>query len=174
VKSIGSYAFYGCRGLTSVTIANSVKSIGNNAFDEADIPTIISLMETPCTINDKTSSERTFSKNTFNNAILYVPMGTINKYKSKGGWRDFAFIEEGDPSGIEQPLSNTRQIKIDNGLLTIQNIKNGTLVSVYNANGTFVGSTISQNEQAIIDTNMQPNSIAIVKIGEQSVKVIIK
>ena len=174
VKSIGNRAFYGCKDLTSVTIGNSVKSIGINAFDEVDIPTIISLMETPCTINDKTSSERSFSKNTFNNAILYVPMGTINKYKSKGGWRDFAFIEEGDPSGIEQPLSNTKQIKIDNGLLTIQNIKNGTLVSVYNANGTFVGSTISQNEQAIIDTNMQPSSVAIVKIGEQSVKVIIK
>jgi len=59
-------------------------------------------------------------------------------------------------------------------LLTIQNIKDGTFVSVYNANGTFVGSTISQNEQAIIDTNMQPGSFAIVKIGEQSVKVVIK
>ena len=75
---------------------------------------------------------------------------------------------------MKQPFSETRQIKIEDGLLTIQNIKNGFYVSVYNTNGTFVGSTISKNEQAVIDTNMQPNSIAIVKIGEQSVKVIIK
>ena len=32
VTSIGSYAFDGCSGLTSVTIGNSVTSIGNSAF----------------------------------------------------------------------------------------------------------------------------------------------
>ena len=32
VTSIGEYAFYDCRGLTSVTIGNSVTSIGNYAF----------------------------------------------------------------------------------------------------------------------------------------------
>ena len=33
VTSIGDYAFYGCSGLTSVTIGNSVTSIGWHAFD---------------------------------------------------------------------------------------------------------------------------------------------
>ena len=32
VTSIGDYAFYGCSGLTSVTIGNSVTSMGNGAF----------------------------------------------------------------------------------------------------------------------------------------------
>ena len=32
VTSIGSYAFYGCNGLTSVIIPNSVSSIGSSAF----------------------------------------------------------------------------------------------------------------------------------------------
>jgi len=31
-QSIGNYAFYGCTGLTSVTIPNNVTSIGNSAF----------------------------------------------------------------------------------------------------------------------------------------------
>ena len=32
VTSIGAYAFYGCSGLTSITIPSSVTSIGNSAF----------------------------------------------------------------------------------------------------------------------------------------------
>ena len=32
VTSIGNYTFYGCRGLTSLTLPSSVTSIGNNAF----------------------------------------------------------------------------------------------------------------------------------------------
>ncbi|MBQ7484112.1 MAG: leucine-rich repeat domain-containing protein, partial [Bacteroidaceae bacterium] len=33
VTSIGGYAFYGCTGLTSVTIPNSVTTIGKSAFE---------------------------------------------------------------------------------------------------------------------------------------------
>ena len=36
VTSIGSYAFYGCNGLTSVTIGNSVTEIGSSAFCYCD------------------------------------------------------------------------------------------------------------------------------------------
>ena len=88
VTSIGDEAFYDCSGLTSVTIGSGVTSIGNNAFDGVDIPTVISLIENPFTITGKTSDYRTFSQNTFNNATLYVPNGTIDKYKATDGWKD--------------------------------------------------------------------------------------
>lgn len=169
VKSIGVNTFIGCNALTSVTIGNGVTNIDNYAFSDCDILEVISKIEDPFNIETNT-----FSNNTFFNATLYVPSGTIEKYKAKNGWKEFVYIEEGVPSGIEQPLSKTRQIQSEDGVLTIQDIKNGISVSVYNANGTFVGSTISQNERAIINTNMQPGSVVIVKIGEQSVKVIIK
>ena len=35
VKSIGSWAFYGCSSLTGVTIPEGVKSIGERAFETA-------------------------------------------------------------------------------------------------------------------------------------------
>ena len=101
VTSIGKYAFANCSGLTSVTIGSGVTSIGYRAFDGVDIPTVISLIENPFKITGKTSDSRTFSQNTFNNATLYVPVGTIDKYKATNGWKDFAYIVEGDPTGIK-------------------------------------------------------------------------
>ena len=264
VTSIGDEAFYDCSGLTSVTIGSGVTSIGNNAFDGVDIPTVISLIENPFTITGKTSDYRTFSQNTFNNATLYVPNGTIDKYKATDGWKDFVFIEEGTGGGdtpttqkCEKPtisyengqlkfasatdgaefiseitdsdikknyeatvsLTATYNISVyatksgydnsetatatlcwidaspktegitngianipaqavliqsEGGSIKVQGVDEGTQVNVYGINGTQAGSAISQSGAAIVNTNLQPGSIAIVKIGQKSVKVAMK
>jgi len=264
VTSIGEYAFYNCSGLTSVTIGSGVTSIGYAAFDGADIPTVISLIENPFKIAEKTSNYRTFSQNTFNNATLYVPKGTIDKYKATEGWKDFLFIKEGTGggdtpttqkcekptisyengkltftsvtdgavcqysitdtdikagSGNEVQLTATYNISVyaaksgyensetatatlcwigqqpktegitngianipaqavliqsEGGSIKVQGIDEGTQVNVYSINGTLAGSAVSQNGQATIGTSLQPGSVAIVKIGKKSVKVVVK
>ena len=178
VTSIEGSAFSGCSGLTSVTIGSGVTSIGDNAFDGADISTAISLIENPFRIDGKTSRSRTFSQNTFLNATLYVPKGTIDKYKATDGWKDFVFIEEGagggDTEGLSRCVTNAVLIQSEGGNIKVQGVDEGTQVNVYGINGTQAGSAISQSGAATINTNLQPGSIAIVKIGQKSVKVVMK
>ena len=70
--------------------------------------TVVSLIENPFVIVGKSSSYRAFSENTFDNATLYVPVGTIDKYKATNGWKDFAYIVEGTPTGIKV-IENTQK-----------------------------------------------------------------
>ena len=95
VTSIGEYAFGECSLLAYITIPNSVTSIGWMAFFLCDLQEVISKIEIPFDI-----STSTFSDNTYHNAILYVPAGTIDKYKATEGWMKFVFIEEDSPSSV--------------------------------------------------------------------------
>ena len=145
VISIGAGAFKYCRGLTSVMIPNSVTSIGSEAFFGWDIAEIISKIESPFPIN-----ANTFADNTFYNATLYVPKGTVDNYKSTIGWNKFVFIEvdkSGDtptePNKCEKPT-----ISYQNGILTFHSVTEGA---------TF--------EYSITDSDIKTGSAQEVQLG---------
>ena len=111
LKVIDSYAFDECNSLTTVTIPESVTvlrgftdclglksiSIPKNVTDVLfsgcnNLTKIYSYIENPVDLS--TSLVSPFSETTRYTGTLYVPKGTIEKYRSAAGWNSFTYIEE--------------------------------------------------------------------------------
>lgn len=111
---------------------------------------------------------------------------TINVFASKEGyensdtatatlcWIDVEPKTEDVTTAVAEVPAFAVLIKNEGGALTVQGIDDGTQVSVYSVNGTQVGTAVVQNGQATVSTTLQSGSIAIVKIGQKSVKVLLR
>jgi hypothetical protein len=89
-------------------------------------------------------------------------------------WIDADPKTEGITDGVAQVPSQAVLIQSEGGILTVRGIDDGTQVSIYGIDGTEAGSAIGRYGEALIGTNLKPGSVAIVKIGEKSVKVVVK
>ena len=89
-------------------------------------------------------------------------------------WIEASPQTEGISNGIAQVPVRAVMIQSNGGMLNIQGIEDGTSINVYNVNGVQIGSAVSNNGLATVNTTLQPGSVTIVKIGERSVKVVVK
>ena len=93
-------------------------------------------------------------------------------------WSNASFTETTPATAIapaaEMEASVPVLIQNNGGTLTIQGAQDGTPISVYTIAGMQAGTAVSQNSMARISTSMQQGAIAIVRIGNRSVKVVIK
>ena len=108
VTTIGDYTFYDCSSLTSVTIPDSVTTIGERAFWRCKSLTSVTIPDSVTTIGFEAfygcssltsvyckaitppaGGSSMFSNNASDRKI-YVPMESVNKYKSASYWKNYA------------------------------------------------------------------------------------
>ena len=80
--------------------------------------------------------------------------------------------------GIENSVSQVRAkailIQTNNGTLNISGVEKGTNINIYTSSGMMVGSVNASGESSSIATSLMKGDIVIVKIGDKSVKVMMK
>ena len=92
-------------------------SIGENAFDGCyNLEKVNSKIASPFAISDET-----FDSDTYSNATLYVPKGTVAQYKATDGWKNFKNIVEDDSA------TAINNVEADNTLNTAN--------AIYDTNG---------------------------------------
>ena len=85
VTTIKKYAFNWCYNLTSITLPNSIAIIENDVFDFCwDLISIYCKAIVPPIVNSETFSGSS------SNCTIYVPIESVEVYKSADGWSEFA------------------------------------------------------------------------------------
>ena len=112
---------------------------------------------------------------TYNISVYATKLGYENSETATATlcWIDASPKTEGITNGVAQIAARPVLVKTDNGFITVEGADDRTNVSVYTTDGKQVGTVISQNNMATIATSIQQGSIAIVKVGEKSIKVVI-
>ena len=107
LQTIGVDAFYHNIRLAEIILPTSLTTIGKEAFHYCSgLTTIYSYMPVPMPIPSNAFY-------TYENATLYVPVGSLSAYKATDGWKKFQQIEESEKaSGIPSTTTTPAQKEI--------------------------------------------------------------
>ena len=92
-------------------------------------------------------------------------------------WTNATFTDTTPLTAINHVLQSHAMpvlIQSNKGTVTVQGADDGTQIGIYTVAGLQAGSAVSNNGSAIIHTDIQVGSVAIVKIGGKAVKILIK
>ena len=192
VTSIGNYAFRYCSSLTNITIPNSVINIKTCAFQDCDGLKSITIPDGVISIRDYAfcdcdgltdvyclaTNVPATSSDAFNGSYpeymtLHVPAEAINSYKTTAPWSTFGTIVEIANTDIINIPVKAMLVTSNNGTININCALEGEVVELYTSDAMYIGSTTIENGTATIESGLSKGDIAIIKIAEKSIKVIL-
>lgn len=120
------------------------------------------------------------------NEIQLSATYNISVYASKEGfdnsdvatatlcWIDVDPKTEGIESGVAQVNANAVLIQSHEGTINVEGVTDGTDIAVYDTSGQMVGSGKAHSNSSSIATDLRSGSVAIIRIGDKSVKIVMK
>ena len=127
VETIGEQAFQGCTGLTSVTIGSGVTAISAKAFNYCNALETVKCLGT---VPPVMASSDCFSTAAYNRATLLVPRQFVDVYQAADFWYKFAHIEGWGSAG-RGDIDGDGAVNIRDVTTLIDAILNGNNEGVY-------------------------------------------
>ena len=132
VVAIAAGTFQGFTGLTGVTLPSGLTSIGSQAFAGCTgITTVINKAVSP--LSGENCPVDAFDQNTYTNGTLNVPFGSFDAYKSFEPWSSFSdrIIQGFGERTLSAPVASREQGAFDQPFdLTLTN-PNDNIVTIY-------------------------------------------
>ena len=164
VTTIGSNAFWYCTHLTFLTIPKSVKEIGYDAFDNCTgLEEVTVEWSTPLSV-----PTGIFDNVNTSVVTLKVPNGTKTLYQTADVWKTFGTIAEYEFSGNEKIKAPALKVFASNGILHITGLQPGKPLYIYSLAGQLLYHGTAMAEEAHIPFDRR--GFCIVISGEQRVK----
>lgn len=113
---------------------------------------------------------------TYNISVYATKDGYENSDVAKAilCWIDVEPKSEGLSNDVAQVRANAALIQSHNGIVTVSGLDTGTIFSIYSVSGHLIGSAKTNGNKSSLVTNLKSGDIAIVKIGDKSVKVVMQ
>ena len=113
---------------------------------------------------------------TYHVSVYAVKQGCYNSDEATATlcWIDVDPKAEGIENGVANVKAMPVLIQGEEGVLHISGAPEGTAINVYEIGGQLVGFAKAYSDTTIIPTTLPQGSIAIVKIGEKAIKVLMK
>ena len=155
--------------MTSITIPNSVTSIGECTFAYCE-----NIENVYCYAEEVPSTDyHAFFCSNIENATLHVPASAIEAYKTTEPWSDFGTIKAIDTTvGIESAKERGIAIQSAGGFITISGLDNNETVSFYALDGKALGTAKSIDGNILFSAKQ--GTIVVARIGKESVKIAVK
>ena len=125
---------------------------------------------------------RSYTTAAINLSVTY----TITVYATKAGYEDsdmatatLCWIDvdprtEGFTTDATQVMARAVMIQGRDGVVTVSGAEKGTDIAIYSASGQQMGLAKADTNTTSIATHLQKGDVAIVKIGEKSIKVVMQ
>lgn len=173
LKSVGAQAFMNCAALTEIHLPEGFNSAGVAAFAQCSnitnvvIPStltnlstflfaldtkmvkIINLATTPQTL-PVDDTENPFYGINVSTCYIYVPVTSLDSYRSASGWSTFTNIEAFDPTAVNATTTNATT-SFNDGKLTISSSKMIKMVEIMSFDGKLLARQHCNNTSCNIE-----------------------
>ena len=159
---IAARLFKGCTALSKITIGNAVENIDGDVFNGCNNLTTFN-----CMTATPPACGKAFDATMLENCTLYIPIGSLEAYKTADYWKEFKKIEEKDFASVENAERDNVTVTASGNTITVKGAGTEAEVEIYTAAGKLVTKTTSKTIE------MPGSGVYLVKVDNRCIKIAI-